>query len=320
MYIEQVATNGVTPDDHLFLNHLCPPITPEELGQVNTSNQDKQDAVNMDDDSEQVTAQWQFIACFMQYLYSNKYPTTRGVGSTVNDFITCLMMMGLHAPMKERDALWEKSEFSPVTLIQSVTSQLAVEMKMMYCNGSNDLLEQLKAQREQDKKQDTGKDSGAGTNTSTGLQPKVHMNVSAIENFLELNKLTGSCHRIILMSPQESSFVSFSERELLVLFMSRPVLKARILSWLKDDYSDTPAVDDLDDWLSCKEPGYLIKKLLANLTLKHLTVHQQGKAGYKGTIKLNSINEIRNHLHPLWKKTTFDPHQYNQKGLWIYLD
>lgn len=115
------------------------------------------------------------------------------------------------------------------------------------------------------------------------------------------------------MSPQVSGFVSFSERELLVLFMSWPVLKTWILSWSKDDYSDTPAVNDLVDWLSCKEPGYLIKKLLTNLSLENLTVHQQGKAGYKGAIKLNLIDEIRNHLWPL-KDKNFDPCQYNQKG------
>lgn len=143
MYIELVAADGTTPDDRLFLNHLCPPIAPEESGQVNTSNQDNQDAIDMDDDNEQSSTQQSFIACFMQYLYSNNHLTNQGIGIIITKFITCLTALGLHTPVKEEDALYERAEFQPSVLVQSVTSQLVVEMKKIYHNGTMELLEQV---------------------------------------------------------------------------------------------------------------------------------------------------------------------------------
>lgn len=160
-------------------------------------------------------------------------------------------------------------------------------------------------------------ESNAGKNTSTGPQPKIRLDISAIENFLELNKLTGSHRRMIPMSPRENGFVTFSERELLALFMSRPVLEKHIRSWSTGDFSFKPAVDDLLSWLGDKEPGYLIKKLLADITLENLSVRQRGKAGYRGAIKLTLMDEIRTHLRPL-KEKTFDPRQYNGKGYAIH--
>lgn len=92
------------------------------------------------------------------------------------------------------------------------------------------------------------------------------------------------------------------------------VLEIWICSWSTGVFSSEPAVGDMLDWLGDKELGYLIKKLMADLNLEKLSKWKRGKAGYKGAIKLNSINEIRNHLYLLKEKMTFDPHQYSQKG------
>jgi len=144
------------------------------------------------------------------------------------------------------------------------------------------------------KELDAGKNSGAaqnldaGKDTLTGFQPKIFPDVSAIENFLELHKHAKSCRKTIPLSPRENGFVSFSERESLVLFLSRPVLEKRIRSWSKDDYSTKPSVDDLLDWLNDKESGYLINRLLADVVPKNLTKRQRGKAGYRGAIKPRS--------------------------------
>lgn len=53
-----------------------------------------------------------------------------------------------------------------------------------------------------------------------GFQAMIHPSLSVIENFLELNRHAKNPCRIIPLSPLEHSFVSFSERELLVLLMS----------------------------------------------------------------------------------------------------
>ncbi|KAF9360003.1 hypothetical protein BGX26_010840 [Mortierella sp. AD094] len=95
--------------------------------------------------------------------------------------------------------------------------------------------------------------------------------------------------------------------------MSRPVLEKRIRSWSTNDFATKPAIDDLLGWLGNKEPGFFIKRLLADVTLENLTVRQRGKAGYRGAIKLDSIDEIKSHLRPL-KEKSFDPYRYNEKG------
>lgn len=61
------------------------------------------------------------------------------------------------------------------------------------------------------------------------------------------------------------------------------------------------------------EPGFLIKMLLADVGPKDLTSRQRGKAGYRGAIRLTTMDEIRDHLRPL-RQGTVDPREYKSKG------
>ncbi|KAF9903118.1 hypothetical protein EC991_004144 [Linnemannia zychae] len=138
--------------------------------------------------------------------------------------------------------------------------------------------------------------------------------LSAVENFLNLNKLAKNARRIVPMSSQEDRFLSFSERELLGLLCSRPLLQDRIRSWADHDFSTKPSVSNLQNiWLDSKEPGFLIKMLLADVGPKNLTSRQRGKAGYREAIKLHTMADIREHLDPL-RQDTFDPRHYDLKG------
>ncbi len=63
--------------------------------------------------------------------------------------------------------------------------------------------------------------------------------------------------------------------------------------------SDFPLTDshrlfqaDLISWVQSKEPGYLIKRLLCNVTNEGLTVRQRGKAGHKAAVRLMSLDQI----------------------------
>ncbi|KAF9271067.1 hypothetical protein BGZ88_006901, partial [Linnemannia elongata] len=53
--------------------------------------------------------------------------------------------------------------------------------------------------------------------------------------------------------------------------------------------------------------------LLADFGPKDLTSRQRGKAGYRGAIRLTTMDEIRDHLRPL-RQGTVDPREYKSKG------
>jgi len=158
------------------------------------------------------------------------------------------------------------------------------------------------------------KDNDGTNRESDGFTLSIWNDLSAVENFLKLNKLVKNYHRIIPLSPQEHGFLSFSERELLVLFCGRPLLQDRIRSWADHTFSTKPSIDDLKNiWLDTMEPGFLIKMLLADVGPKDLTSRHRGKAGYRGAIKFTTMDDIKDHLRPL-RQDTFDPREYNSKG------
>lgn len=158
------------------------------------------------------------------------------------------------------------------------------------------------------------KNKDGNNRQSSGITLSIHNNLSAVENFSKLNKLARNPRRNIPLSSREHGFLSFSEAELLILFCGRPLLQNRIRSWADHTFSTKPSLHDLKNiWLNTLEPGFLIKMLLAEVGPKDLTSRQRGKAGYRGAIKLNTLEEIRDHLRPL-REGSLDPGDYNSKG------
>ncbi|KAF9114489.1 hypothetical protein BGW39_003349, partial [Mortierella sp. 14UC] len=166
------------------------------------------------------------------------------------------------------------------------------------------------------KDEDTSKSKNETNNLSDGFTLSIQSNLSAIENFLALNKLVKNPRGIIPMSRRLHGFMSFTESELLALFCGRPVLEKR-MRWLsRGAFSDVKkaAIDDLEHiWLSTKEPGYLVKALLADVGPKELSVRQRGKRGYRGAIRLSSMDELKDHVR-LLREGNIDPRTYDVKG------
>ncbi|KAF9536415.1 hypothetical protein EC957_011042 [Mortierella hygrophila] len=124
-----------------------------------------------------------------------------------------------------------------------------------------------------------------GNTQSSGFTLSIYNNLSAVENFSTLNKLVKNPRRIVPISPQEHGFLSFSERELLVLFCGRQLLQDRIRFWADHTFSTKSSIDDLKNiWQDTVEPGFLIKSLLADVGPKNLSARKRGKAGYRGAI------------------------------------
>ncbi|KAF9542693.1 hypothetical protein EC957_001748 [Mortierella hygrophila] len=160
----------------------------------------------------------------------------------------------------------------------------------------------------------TNKDKDGNNTQSSGFTLSIYNNLSAVENFLTLNKLVKNPRRIVPISPRVHGFLSFSERELLVLFCGRQLLQDRIRLWADHTFSTKPSIDNLKNiWLDTVEPGFLIKSLLTDVGPKNLSARKRGKAGYRGAIKLTSMDEIRDHLRP-FREGNLVPNEYGSKG------
>ncbi|KAF9582067.1 hypothetical protein BGW38_000703 [Lunasporangiospora selenospora] len=149
---------------------------------------------------------------------------------------------------------------------------------------------------------------------------EINEDISYIENFIALNRISGNSWKIIPISPMEDGFVSFTEYEFGTFFCNHPDLYYLMDAMSKDAFPNdsswylTPSGLVLD-WMPRADFGILIKRFIAPIGIDttDLSVRKRGKLGYRGAIKLLSHQEIRNHINTLRSKS-FDPRKYSTKG------
>ncbi|KAF9109949.1 hypothetical protein BGX30_008189, partial [Mortierella sp. GBA39] len=147
-----------------------------------------------------------------------------------------------------------------------------------------------------------------------GCDLEIRKEMTAVENFLVFNGMSGNSRRIIPMSTSKDGFVSFSEKEIIALFWKRPTLKVKILELVTPVFPCCLALRDVTDiWLRDREPGFVIKSLLSDVAPDGLTSRQKGKVGYRAAVKLMTISEIKDHLLTI-HQPAFDPRTYATKG------
>ncbi|KAF8947755.1 hypothetical protein BGZ47_007997 [Haplosporangium gracile] len=282
----------------------------------------------VDEDAGKSDKQVNFVACFLRYLHSGRVLTGRGDGALVIEFIERLKQLSLFGT--QAPASFGGQKLRSTELVKAVAAQLAVEFKKMYRNGALELQEQLKAQRERDRKLKQGNGSSlseplqSDKNTEGVVEPlnpeqqqestqqqqrqkktaddldlEIHHNWSAVENFVRFSKLTGSPRRFIPISRREDGFVTFSERELLVFFCDQSLLANKIRNLPRMSFRMVP--------------GYLIRIFLSDLNTDGLTSRQKGKAGYRGAIKSWSLNRIKDYLRDL-AQGIVKPKDHTTKG------
>ncbi|KAF9538840.1 hypothetical protein EC957_006160 [Mortierella hygrophila] len=142
---------------------------------------------------------------------------------------------------------------------------------------------------------------------------QIRPDVSALENFLYSNKLTGNSRRIAPLTFLQQPFVTFSEREMAVFFWKREVLKKKPVQMGMLDNKTITSVNDLDAWVSGKQPGFIIKNFIADVAPQGLTSRQRKRAGHRCAVKLWSLDQIQDHLD-LVKNEWLDPMIYAEKG------
>ncbi|KAF9015914.1 hypothetical protein BGZ52_006252, partial [Haplosporangium bisporale] len=213
-FIEYADQQGIGANDRVFLDLLCPRITRKDA-EVHHANDNDDNDDDEDDDTELGSTSMgkkndlqSFLWSFLVHLYSGNYPRAQGIGQKVNDFIDRLSRLGIYTPPRTRSELNKKTPFTPSDLLESVTSQLRVELKKMYKNGSCDLHQKLKEMK---------KKGLLGPNINVGIRE----DLSAVENYLTLNRLSRNPMRIIPLTSSKQPFVAFTERELAGFFYAR---------------------------------------------------------------------------------------------------
>jgi len=149
-FIEHVNCMGPQLDDadQVFLDLLCPRVTKKDAKCYKDGNSEDDDGEGDDtclgvSTMLKMNNQQSFLLSFLTHLYSGNYPRAQGIGQKVNDFIDRLSHLGLYSPPRPRQAINEKTPFTPTDLLESVMGQLRVELKKMYKNGSCDLYQKV---------------------------------------------------------------------------------------------------------------------------------------------------------------------------------
>lgn len=115
------------------------------------------------------------------------------------------------------------------------------------------------------------------------------------------------------MTTSKQPYIGFTERELAgFYFKSGGKLKERLVELASLDGACT-SIRDAQEWISRKEPGYLIKQFITDIDPDNLTSRQRGKAGHRAAIKLWSFHDLRSHLRKL-EEPGFQPGEYAEKG------
>ncbi|KAK3821500.1 MAG: hypothetical protein J3Q66DRAFT_152665 [Benniella sp.] len=301
MFIEKVSDPNKSKEiDRKLMDHLCERVKPKvQDSNVSVAEDGEKQKVENTDLGGKGDLQYEFLQSFLCHLYSGNYPKNTGVGKIVNDFIERLVELGLYSP-RARSAINVTMPFTPSLLVRSSATQLAVELKNMYRKGCHEMHDKLQSKKEKGKLQ-------------AGVDFRIQENQSAIENFIRLNKLSGNPRKIVPMTSSMQPFISFSERELVAIFWKKEPLKSKLLQIASSDGVSGRALADMSNWIGCKEPGFLIKRLLVDVDPEGLTVRQRGKIGCRGQVKLLSLDDIREHLQAL-SRPDFNPSTYSRKG------
>ncbi|KAF9994506.1 hypothetical protein BGZ79_000742, partial [Entomortierella chlamydospora] len=274
-FIERITSDGdILQADRDLMDSICPCIsTKSTKGKTNNRNSRKNT----------------FPTSLMNYLYTGNYPTNKMVAK----FVCRAQDMGLLDKGRGKGDIRQRNGYPCENLLRSAVSQLSVEIKKIYRNGTLELHEKLLRQ----------KDKGLLPN---GCDIKIQPNKSVIENFVTLNKISKSGRRTAPISTMQRSFYTFSEVDLLHLFWKsgNEYLRKRLLELDNERKPEDkiPACVDLQSILSVLPSGSFITKLLSPVGRPIDKKNRHGPRGYKDNTVMMSIKDMRGHLGNIRKE------------------
>lgn len=158
------------------------------------------------------------------------------------------------------------------------------------------------------------------TRTEKGLLPKdtdieVRDTVSAIENFIKLNRLTPKPYKIVPMTTFKLPFFSFTENDLVSIFWENEILKQEILKMVGSAFSTRPNKSDVERWFQDKPSGYLITRLVTDVGRGYRGdgIPSKDYQGYRKSARVMELNQVQDHVNTI-RREGFDPRAYDQSG------
>ncbi|KAG0015955.1 hypothetical protein BGZ82_001245, partial [Podila clonocystis] len=279
----KVRKDAISDDECKILDNLCDWVKPkdDDGNEVDSQKKGNEDNSDINDKS---TNQAQFLHSFLTYLYSGNYPKTNArIRVIVNTLIDWLVNHEFYDPPRKRGEINATMPFTPNHLVRSVSGQVAAEFKQMYTSGTHELYKKVKIMKEK------------GT-VGVNVDIQIWDDISAIENFVYFNKLTNNSRRIIPLTASQQPFISFSEWEIAAFFWKRDPLKERLIQLALQDKTCITSINDIDTWISGKEPGAIIQNFICAVVPQGLTSRKRKKAGHQAAVKMLSLDDIRTHL------------------------
>ncbi|KAK3821501.1 MAG: hypothetical protein J3Q66DRAFT_333459 [Benniella sp.] len=288
LFIERISTGEISEDDRPFLDLICERLPPEQLLRVDEPEEDPDN-----EETGNQTNQKGFALSLMTYLYSNNLPSSKGVGPQVQAFIRRLEQLGLLTPKNPWD-MNARREFPGSSVLSSAASQVTSEMKRFYRKGTLELQAKLTAK-------------SAKSNISDTTTVAINHELSAIENFLVMNRLCGHRRRIVPMTGKAVPFFLFSESDLVGIFMNNDQIKAHLLDLIHVTFKSATSQKDVNIWLESKPLGYLITRLITDVGRgRREGCRSKDFKGYRRTTKMLELEQIQDHVNRI-RSNEFDP-------------
>ncbi|KAF9951295.1 hypothetical protein BGZ72_007152 [Mortierella alpina] len=300
-YIEYIFAQGdLTAADKRLLDYLCPRVT------SGTKDDSEDDQDQEEDDIAQADDTAKFYNTLLIHIYSGNpivvptlkpgQPPNKSAAWCVKQFIDRVAELGL-LQTNDPGATNITMPYPGSSLLRSVSTEMSTEIKRHYRNGSTELVFKL------EKKKKKGL-------LVPGMPTAIDNEIPAIENFVLLNRTDKNSRRIVPLTSFEQPFVSFSERELGILFWKNPVLKEQLRAWVLEDLENAsfqPAQHDVNRLLQRAAPGELITRLLSNVGRDE---PRHGRRTYKDTTTVMDQEEISVHIQNL-RREGFNPADYD---------
>ncbi|KAF9110941.1 hypothetical protein BGX27_005676 [Mortierella sp. AM989] len=302
-YIERITAAGtvVDPADREILDRLCARVEPKD--KVLDDNELKGD--DDDDDhgpKKRFSVQRSFFVRLLQYLYSKK-SIVAGKADAANDFVSrfvdraaTLDLLERRAPVRKGD----RQEYDPypaTALMDSAGQQLEIEFKKHYRNGT--LALQEKYDKLLGEKQ-----------ISDGSKVQINSSISAIENFVYLNRAMRNPYVLVPLTRASQPFILFSERDLGDIFWQNHRLRPILLELcLNNGFSEATSQADVRQLIQHAGPGLLIARLLSSIGGPKPS---KGRTCLQSTT-LMSVSDLRLHINEL-RQDDFDPKLYSKRG------
>ncbi|KAF9159008.1 hypothetical protein BGX21_003433, partial [Mortierella sp. AD011] len=292
-YIQYIiAQDMIQEEDRKLLNCICPPISaPRDANDVQGDAEVDTGPV---DDDRKGDKQEQFLRALIRCIYSRKHPKKEL--TEVILFIDRVCELGFFK-MPPKSQINEPMEFNPTDLLQNLGTQLKTQFNRHWRTGTKELYQSLM----------TRQSKGI---LPAGIKIEIDNEISAIENFVQLNRIGKNRRKLAPMTPVAQTFVMFTERQLCSIFWKSRILQERLFRIAGERYTNCT---DLHNWVSCQAPGFLITQLLSNVGRPEHRTNHEGRRGFKEVTKYMSLDEIEEHLKPI-QEEDFNARSYTGRG------